>query len=199
MLFGKLISLFGTNKDHFCPIPSFLSKKFQERETVAWASCENPQAVADGRQCPTLEEKLNTGWVTESQSWFRKQAAPSALSRQIPSQTFTFPVVRVTAHFQGTALTVNCKLTYWAHHLGTLGCFPSKIPKLGCRHQTVVSWSFSGLSPWRLAPHAGTKGYRGEKEVSPPSHLGWRDKHAKGLPRCEADLEMPTYGIWTAC
>lgn len=40
------------------------------------------------------KEKLNTGWVTESQSWFRKQAAPSALSRQIPSQTFTFPVVR---------------------------------------------------------------------------------------------------------
>lgn len=104
MLFGKLISLFGTTKRPFLPNSIFSIKEISRKRnccmSLLWKSTSSGwwQALSY-----SLEEKLNTGWVTESQSWFRKQAAPSALSRQIPSQMVTFPVVGVTAHFQGAA------------------------------------------------------------------------------------------------
>lgn len=106
MLFGKLISLFGTTaitKRPFLPNSIFSIKEISRKRNCCMSLLWKSTSSGWWQALSYLEEKLNTGWVTESQSWFRKQAASSALSRKIPSQMVTFPVVGVTAHFQGAA------------------------------------------------------------------------------------------------
>lgn len=153
MLVCKLTSWGGG--DHFLP-NSFChllcQRKFKKKKL------SHEPTVKIHQRCPVTTTVPTYGKETETQDGSPSPKADSGNKRpsqpilglppqQIHRSDIPTPCGRIKGTFSGSCIMDNFKLTCCAHqgHIWMFSLF--KNPKLAADTQTVVSWSFYGLSP----------------------------------------------------